>query len=606
MRAMQPWRDASSRRRLWMMAVGMAGAIWLSGCGGSDGSDGNAEPEPPPVPADRYPAIPTPTVTGPIASESLLSATNNYTFFASDLALGARGYVEEEFFIEGQANAYDAPGSSPAVPTTANANVVTPGLPYKTRMVVRRPADAARFNGTVVVEWVNVTNGFDGEYFWVQAKDLLLREGYGYVALSAQNVGISNATTGLKAFSATRYGSLDVTVGGTVPQDRLSYDIMSQTAKAVHAVPQVMGTMPIKNVIAAGMSQSAARLGVYANYIHMRAPIYDAFIIQVVDPVVRDDMTTPLIKVVSESEGTANTLRNSQPDTATRKTWYIAGATHGDAQQRTGRIAVQLRDTGPQNTPNDSCGPGGATPTRGRVPLKHVLSAAVHHLKQQVEHGTQPPVAPRLTTTGGDTPAIVRDERGNALGGIRLAHMEAPTARVHGTECGNVGAWVPFSTADLQALYPTHADYVAKVKAAVETSVAQGFVLPPDAATTIAAAEASVIGTGLECGALCLSVGHFRSDYATTGLLRDATAYYDTPDGQALLDAVDEAHLWTASGYSSTGAAARYNFGFAVSALQRYIGHVQRAQADGRMTATAATTLLTQANIVIAGLQALP
>jgi hypothetical protein len=31
---------------------------------------------------------------------------------------------------------------------------------------VRRPVDPAKFNGSVLVEWFNVTDNFDGEYFW--------------------------------------------------------------------------------------------------------------------------------------------------------------------------------------------------------------------------------------------------------------------------------------------------------------------------------------------------------------------------------------------------------------------------------------------------------
>ena len=36
-------------------------------------------------------------------------------------------------------------------------------FPYRTRMIVRRPADPADFNGTVVVEWQNVKAQFDLE-----------------------------------------------------------------------------------------------------------------------------------------------------------------------------------------------------------------------------------------------------------------------------------------------------------------------------------------------------------------------------------------------------------------------------------------------------------
>ncbi|MGK9230224.1 hypothetical protein KXS07_00915 [Inquilinus limosus] len=542
---------------------------------------------------------------GPVASEGFSSPMKNYTFYASDIALASRGYVEQEFFLEGTANTYDTPTTPPATPPTALARVVTPGVPYRTRMVVRRPADPARFNGTVVVEWLNVTDGFDGEYFWVQSHAYLMRAGYAYIGVSAQDNGISNPKTGLKTFSPARYGSLDVTGGGSdcCAEDKLSYDIFSQAAKAAIAVPAVLNGLAVRNAIGVGMSQSGSRLSIYANSIHMRAPIYDALLMQVSNRTVRDDLPTPLIKVLSESEAKPDSLVLAQPDTPTRKSYWIAGTTHGDATQRTGRNGVRLRDLGVANTPNDACGPDGATPTRNRTPLRHVLNAAVHHLKRQVEQGTQPPSGAPFRRAGdaADAP-LLRDEMGNVVGGIRLAHMEAPTARTDGIECGNIGAWVPFTTQQLQALYPTHEAYVAKVKAAVAASVAAGFVLPEDAAETIAEAEASVVGTGLTCGALCLARGHYRLDASSTGLLRETTVYYDILDGRDLVDAVDAAHRFAAEGDSATGPAAAQYRALAANALRRYLRLLEAARSDGRVTDTAADVLSMQAEAIIGGL----
>ena len=553
--------------------------------------------------------IPTPEVIGPIANEDFSSPTRNYTFYATDVALASYGYVEEEFYMQGTANAYDAPANAPATPPTANANIVTANVPYKTRITVRRPTDPAKFNGTVVVEWFNVTDNFDGEYFWVQAKDYLLRAGYAYIGVSAQNNGIANAATGLKMFSPTRYGSLDVIAAGAAccTQDRLSYDIFSQTAKAAYAVPAVLKGLQVRNTIGIGMSQSGSRLGVYTNYIHLLAPIYDAFIIQVATPAIRNDLGTPLIKVLTETEASAGNLNASQPDTATRKTYWIAGTNHGDSTQRLGRTGVRLRDLGLQNTTDDACGPDNSTPTRTRTPFRHVLNAAVYHLKRQVETGAQPPSGSLFQRASTATNApVLRDAAGNTVGGVRLAHMDVPTARASGAECGNIGAWVPFTTAQLQALYPTHEDYVGKVQAAVAASVAAGFVLPEDAAETTAEAVASIIGTGMECGPLCLSVSHYRSDLSasSTGLLRDATVYYHIKDGENILATIEDAHRWAAAGYSTTGSAASRNFGMAATALRRYIELVQTAQFDGRLTTTASNILASQAKAVIKGLRA--
>ena len=112
--------------------------------------------------------------------------------------------------MKGMANAYNAPNNTPATPPTTLASVVTPNIPYKTRITVRRPVDPAKFNGTVLVEWFNVTDNFDGEYFWVQAQQDIVRQGYAYIGVSAQDNGISNANLGLKTFSPTRYGILNV------------------------------------------------------------------------------------------------------------------------------------------------------------------------------------------------------------------------------------------------------------------------------------------------------------------------------------------------------------------------------------------------------------
>ena len=98
------------------------------------------------------------------------------------------GYTQEEYFYSGTAQAYDASGTWandgkwPVTPSTTAA--------YKTRMVVRRPSTGVRFNGTVVVEWYNVTAGFDNAPDWAFSRLELLRRGYAWVGISAQFIGV--------------------------------------------------------------------------------------------------------------------------------------------------------------------------------------------------------------------------------------------------------------------------------------------------------------------------------------------------------------------------------------------------------------------------------
>jgi hypothetical protein len=44
--------------------------------------------------------------------------------------------------------------------------VRTPGAPYTTRVLVRRPAKASRFSGNVIVEILNPSNAFDLNIGW--------------------------------------------------------------------------------------------------------------------------------------------------------------------------------------------------------------------------------------------------------------------------------------------------------------------------------------------------------------------------------------------------------------------------------------------------------
>ena len=70
--------------------------------------------------------------------------------------------------------------------------------PYRTRLLVLRPARADDFNGTVVVGWQNVSAGYEssapasGEVY----------EGYAWVGVSAQEVGLYGFPTGMERMAS--------------------------------------------------------------------------------------------------------------------------------------------------------------------------------------------------------------------------------------------------------------------------------------------------------------------------------------------------------------------------------------------------------------------
>ena len=93
------------------------------------------------------------------------------------------------YFIQGTATAYTAPAGS----LTGDGKwAVTPGAtaPYTTRAVVYRPADARAFNGTVIVEWMNVSGTTDANPDWTLTHNELIREGFAWVGVSAQAASI--------------------------------------------------------------------------------------------------------------------------------------------------------------------------------------------------------------------------------------------------------------------------------------------------------------------------------------------------------------------------------------------------------------------------------
>ena len=65
--------------------------------------------------------------------------------------MAAVGYVEEEYFLSGEANTYDWTGTGHGVKVIAG-----PGK-YVTRILVRRPRDPARFGGNVEVTVLNAS-----------------------------------------------------------------------------------------------------------------------------------------------------------------------------------------------------------------------------------------------------------------------------------------------------------------------------------------------------------------------------------------------------------------------------------------------------------------
>lgn len=431
-------------------------------------------------------------IEGPIAAEAPGHPSNNFIYSASAIELNSRGYIEEEFFIEGTANRYSSPEME-------NAEVVDSGHRYRTRFVVRRPTNPAQFNGVAVVEWINVTGGPDKDIDWWQSGEHFIKNGYAYMFVSAQQMGIDT----MKQASPGRYENLDITHDGMLNSDEASYDIFSAVGKAINRVgetteagqPDILGGLKADIILATGHSQSASRLATYLNNIHPLEPVYDGVMVHGGGGRIRDDQDVKIFKIMAETD-MPRRAATPQPATETFRQWEVAGTSHVDVPFEIEYAKVRNRAAG---LPIDDVAPrdsGCELPAYSQVPFRDVMNAAFEHLVAWVKEDTAPPVAEPLQVAR-MMPELqfARDERGNILGGIQLAAHAVPIATNTGMNTGSnrfcflYGSHQPFSRELLGSLYPSKEDYVEKVKRIVEQNLADGFILPEAAMETIKAAE---------------------------------------------------------------------------------------------------------------------
>jgi hypothetical protein len=94
---------------------------------------------------------------------------------------------------------------------------------------------------------------------------------------------------------------------------------------------------------------------------------------------------------------------------------------------------------------------------------------------------------------------VARDDLSLALGGIRIADIQVPTALDFGQNggpafCFLFGAHVPFDQGTLETLHPNHGSYMDPVQLVVEENLTDGYIPLHDAQTTIEGAAQSEIG----------------------------------------------------------------------------------------------------------------
>ena len=470
----------------------------------------------------------------PVAKKIEAAGSPFLTIGAFDLK--AMGYEVEEFIVSGTASAYKLTG-----PPTADGGwtaVTTDQAPYATRIVVIRPQDPKAFNGTAVVEWLNVTGGLDAGPDWTYSHREMLRAGMAYVGVSAQRVGVEGGqgiggTPGmsLKRVNPARYGTL------SHPGDTYAFDMFSQAGQAVKT-GKVLGPLTAKRVLATGESQSAVFMTTYVDAIDPLARVYDGFYIHsrfggAPPPEaaamrggpngrpgpsgvkMRPNLRVPVITLISETDligsGLSGFWAAEQPDNDKLRIWEMPGTAHVDnymffvGGHDDGKAAIDT--LAGYWKPNDALfGSKMAKPINSAPQHHYVAQAALAGLDRWVRTGKPPAKAPRMTiepaAAAGQPPKLVADANGNTQGGIRTPWVDAPIARLSGS--GNaggpfgflVGSTQPYDAAALAKLYPGgKADYLKAFDASLSAAVKAGFILPADQAEIRALAAAGWPGS---------------------------------------------------------------------------------------------------------------
>ncbi len=434
-------------------------------------------------------------MTAAIVEEARLGTRPNAFHAAFEFDdLSGHGFVEHEWIVAGEARG--RPEHSPDVTT----------LPFRTRVLVRRPADPARANGTVVIEWLNVSGGNDIAVTWSSLRDMLFRDGGTWVGVSAQPLGVRHLTQ----WDPQRYGDLthpglpDGELPPFLRDESYSESVFSEVGALLRADEGrvLFGGAAPRRAFAWGQSQSASRLTRYVGEAHRDARIYDGFVIHggghalLGDPPDRaamqawvDGIDSPVVKIDSETEA-LRAFPVHVDDTDHFRWWQVAGTGHGPGVSVADLRALYERDLGIAGLFGEPRYP--YTP----MTIEYALRAVAHHLDAWSDGGAPPPSVPPLEPAADGTPEeAARDEFGNARGGVRLSHVEAPRGRYQArNEPGDLYAMFAgveqFDAATLARLYPNPGDYVAAVEAATERAVAAGVVHEDDVGEIVARARA--------------------------------------------------------------------------------------------------------------------
>ena len=419
------------------------------------------------------------------------------------------GYLESEYQMTGKASVYQLDVNERLIKDIVDA-------PYTTRFLVRRPVDSEDFNGTVYLEILNATAGWDGDPIWQGTHRYMTQTGAAYVGLTSKPVAINflrdrwGDPEQFGKRNRERYAALSMPYFGQV------WDILAQLSnllRAKNSTANPLRDLTVQKLVLVGYSQSVDYEVTFANHFHEMAMIDGYYLgagsgtvkrlnrlegpeeysiddphnlIRTRVPVVRFQTQTE----VQEPRFNASRARQTEADFPLVRTYEMAGGAHVDVNTSTNGARSMARDLG-----LSSHGAACDLPINP-LPIDFVQAAMLSILSHWID-GTPPPPSELLAFTDIESLALTFGPDGNAVGGIRLPQLAMPMGRYLGRNTGEgfcflYGGFAPIDHDAFEQRYGTKSDYLEQLRQRIKPVVEARFLLEGDVERFIEHASSTI------------------------------------------------------------------------------------------------------------------
>jgi hypothetical protein len=453
-------------------------------------------------------------------------------------------YVEEEYFASGSCNVYGPGVVLDTIKTGVDfegvgalSKVVRSGVLYRTRLLVVRPRDLARFSGNVhAIPFHNL-----GARSSVERH--VLRSGDAWIGIEASNgtkfgpkETLSGGVAHLLKTDPDRYGTLslpggepgdwpDLTPGNLghtsaelnfavqnnypmsvfLQEIHRGYaqgpDLLSQLARLLKegGAGSPLAGAKVRRTFSYGASGGTTLLMPYIQYHHDRAmlpdgrPPFDGYLVMVGQQPSNRPKGAVMVFLDSEAEALRHPLPLPENTDNPRFRFYeIPGTGHSISAPVNAASATQrsVDHTGIEEVLPD--GIAGLTARGGPTAFEPydkinapIIWGIWSNMYAWLEHGRPMPIAPPIERDPAAPDRIARDEHGNAKGGLRTPWVDVPGARYVpriSPENPLRAGMQRFSDAKIRELYGSREAYLERCRARVDKMAADGWIQTVDAA----------------------------------------------------------------------------------------------------------------------------